>query len=177
MAQQSQHHNPALTSLEGLVGEWEMELSQTSFLPDPSDTIKGPVLIEWEQDGAFLLMCMGDKQPGPPQALWRISRDDATPTYTVLYYDARSVSRVYAMSFSDGVWKMWRGSSGFWQRYEGTVSDDGKTITGHCIEANVYLTHEGQERIDPPLKKSYTCVYLRHKGGSHDKEWHHSYNT
>src|SRR5216683_6288392 len=45
-------------------------------------------------------------------------------------------------------------------------------IVGH-IEANVYLTHEGQERIDPPLKKSYTCVYLRHKGGSHDKEWHH----
>ena len=48
---------------------------------------------------------------------------------------------------------------------------------GPIIEANVYLTHEGQERIDPPLKKSYTCVYLRHKGGSHDKEWHHKYNT
>ena len=46
-----------------------------------------------------------------------------------------------------------------------------------CIEAKVYLTHEGQERIDPPLNKSYTCVYLRHKGGSHDKEWHHQYNT
>src|SRR5260370_5616683 len=42
-----------------------------------------------------------------------------------------------------------------------------------AIEANVYLTHERQERVDPPLKKIYSCVYLRHKGGSHDKEWHH----
>ena len=47
MTQHSQNSNPALISLEGLVGKWEMELSQTSFLPDPSDTVKGPVLIEW----------------------------------------------------------------------------------------------------------------------------------
>jgi hypothetical protein len=142
MTQHSQHSNPALISLEGLVGEWEMELSQTSFLPDPSDTVKGPVLIEWVQDGAFLLMRMGDKQQGPPQALWLISRDDATPNYTVLYYDARSVSRVYAMSFSDGVWKMWRDSPGFWQRYEGTVNDDSKTISGNWEKSSDGTTWE-----------------------------------
>jgi hypothetical protein len=27
------------------------------------------------------------------------------------------------------VWKMWREAPGFWQRYEGRVSQDGKTIT------------------------------------------------
>jgi hypothetical protein len=142
MAQHSQHDNPALTPLEGLVGEWEMELSQTSFLPDPSDRVRGPVLIEWVQDGAFLAMRMGDKQQGPPQALWLISRDDSTPNYTVLYYDARSVSRVYQMSFSGGVWKMWRGSPGFWQRYEGTVSSDGKTITAHWEKSSDGTTWE-----------------------------------
>ncbi len=142
MVQHSQYYNPALTSFEGLVGEWEMELSQTSFLPDPSDTIKGPVLIEWVQDGAFLLMRMGDKQPGPPQALWLISRDDATPNYTVLYYDTRSVSRVYEMSFSDGVWKMWKGSPGFWQRYEGRVSKNGKTIAAHWEKSSDGTTWE-----------------------------------
>ena len=60
--------NPAPTPLEGLVGDWEMELSNASFLPDPSDTVKGgPVLIEWVQDGAFLAMRMGDnsRPPGP----------------------------------------------------------------------------------------------------------------
>ena len=51
------------------------------------------------------------------------------------------------------------------------------TKTGLSIEANVYLTHESQERIDPPLKKGYSCVYLKHKGGSHDKEWHDEYHT
>jgi hypothetical protein len=124
--------NPALTPLEGLVGDWEMELSNAAFLPRPSDRVKGgPVLIEWVQDGAFLAMRMGDKSPGPPQALWLIGRDDSTPNFTVLYYDARSVSRVYEMSFSEGVWKMWREAPGFWQRYEGTVSKGGKTMTAH----------------------------------------------
>jgi len=124
--------NPALNPLKGWVGDWEMELSNASFLPRPSDRGKGgPVLIEWVQDGAFLAMRMGDKSTSPPQALWLIGRDDSTPNYTVLYYDARCVSRVYEMSFSEGVWKMWREAPGFWQRYEGTVSKDGKTITAH----------------------------------------------
>lgn len=120
--------NPALKPLEVLAGEWEMELSNASFLPHPADTITGRVLFEWVQDGAFLLMRMGDKPLSPPAALWLISRDEAAPDYTVLYYDSRSVSRVYGMSFSEGVWKMWRNAPGFCQRYAGTVSKDGKTI-------------------------------------------------
>ena len=71
------------------------------------------------------------RPPLPPDAIWLISRDESTPNYTVLYYDARSVSRVYKMSFSDGVWKMWRESPGFWQRYEGKLSKDSNTITAH----------------------------------------------
>jgi hypothetical protein len=123
--------NPALKDLEVLVGDWEMELSNAAFLPNPSDTAKGHISFEWLQGGAFLVMRMGDKPPSPPAAIWLISRDESTPDYTVLYYDARSVSRVYEMSFSERVWKMWRESPGFWQRYEGTVSNDGKTITAH----------------------------------------------
>lgn len=121
--------NPALKQLDVLVGEWETELSNASFLPRPSDTGKGRVSFEWVQDGAFLVMRMGDKPPRAPEALWLISRDESTPNYIVLYYDARSVSRIYEMSFSNRVWKMWRAAPGFWQRYEGTVSLDGKTIT------------------------------------------------
>ena len=121
--------NPALEPLEALVGDWEMELSNSSFLPSPSATAKGPVSFAWVQNGAFLVMRMGDKPPLPPAALWLISRDDSTPNYTVLYYDARSVSRVYEMSFAERVWKMWREAPGFWQRYAGRLSQDGKTIT------------------------------------------------
>lgn len=123
--------NPALKDLEVLVGDWEMELSNAAFLPSPSDTAKGHISFEWLQDGAFLVMRMGDKLPSPPAAIWLISRDESTPDYTVLYYDSRRVSRVYEMSFSDGVWKMWRESPSFWQHYEGTLSNNGNTITAH----------------------------------------------
>lgn len=118
-------HNPALKPLEVLVGEWEMELAHASFLPRPSDTVKGHVSFEWAQGGAFLLMRMGNN---PPDATWLISRDESIPDYTVLYYDARSVSRVYQMSFSNGVWKLWRNAPGFSQRFTGTCSSDGNTI-------------------------------------------------
>ena len=132
MTQTSSHqHNPVLKHLEVVVGDWEMKLSNASFLHSPSDTAKGHVSFEWVQDGAFLVMRMGDKSPGPPNAMWLISRDESTPDYTVLYYDARSVSRVYKMSFSESVWKMWRAAPGFWQRYEGTLSNNGTTITAH----------------------------------------------
>ncbi len=127
----SSQPNPALKALEGLVGEWEVELSNASFLPQPSDTVKGAVSFEWVQSEAFLLMRMGDKPPGPPTAMWLISRDESTPGYTVFYYDARSVSRVYQMSFSDSVWKMWREAPGFWQRFEGKISKNGQIITAH----------------------------------------------
>lgn len=134
--------NPALKTLEVLEGEWEMELSNASFLPRPSDTIKGLVSFEWVQDGAFLVMRMGDKTAGPPAALWLISRDESYPDYTVLYYDSRSVSRVYGMSFSEGVWKMWRNAPGFQQRYEGAVSNDGKTITARWEKSGDGATWE-----------------------------------
>lgn len=128
----SRQHNPALNGLEALVGDWEMELSNASFLPSPSDTAKGSASFAWAQDGAFLMMrSMGDSQPSPPTALLMIGRDDASPDYTVLYYDSRRVSRVYAMSFADGVWKMWREAPGFWQRFEGATSQNGKTINAH----------------------------------------------
>jgi hypothetical protein len=33
------------------------------------------------------------------------------------------------MSFNDGVWKMWRNDPGFFQRFIGTFSKDGKSIS------------------------------------------------
>jgi hypothetical protein len=123
--------NPALESLQVLAGDWNMELSNAAFLPTPSDTANGNVSFEWVEDGAFLVMRMGDKSMGPPEAVWLIGRDEAMPNYQVLYFDSRKVSRIYAMSFSNGVWKMWRDAPGFSQRFQGTFSDDGKTIKGH----------------------------------------------
>jgi len=51
------------------------------------------------------------------------------------YFDSRGVARVYSMSLEDGVWTLWRDEPDFSpldvrQRYTGTVSDDGRSITG-----------------------------------------------
>jgi uncharacterized protein YndB with AHSA1/START domain len=123
--------NPALDRLEVLVGDWNMELSNAAFLPNPSDTVNGIVSFEWVEAGAFLVMRMGDKPPSPPQAVWLIGRDESLPDYKVLYFDSRKVSRIYEMSFADGVWQMWRDAPGFSQRFQGTFSDDGNTITAY----------------------------------------------
>jgi len=52
--------NPALDELRFLVGGWDMELSEASFLPDPDATVRGPVTVEWIEQGAALVMRMGD---------------------------------------------------------------------------------------------------------------------
>jgi hypothetical protein len=134
--------NPALTHLEILVGDWDMELSNASFLPNSADTITGHISFEWVESGAFLVMYMGNKPPSIPDAIWLISRDESTSNYTVLYYDTRKVSRVYEMSFSDGIWKMWRNSPDFSQRFKGKFSDDGNSIVAYWEKSSNGSTWE-----------------------------------
>ena len=57
-----------------------------------------------------------------------IGRDDSSPDYKVLYSDARGVSRVYEMSYTERVWKLWRNSPDLSQRFQGMVSPDRNTI-------------------------------------------------
>jgi hypothetical protein len=91
--------NPALAALQFLAGSWDMELSEASFLPDPEAKVGGSVTVEWIEQGAALVMRMGDA--AAPMATWIIGRDDCDPDYHVLYADDRGVSRVYRMSLGD----------------------------------------------------------------------------
>jgi hypothetical protein len=112
--------NPALTELEVLVGDWEVEVPQF-----PGQ--RGLATFEWLEDGAYL--CFHADTPDPaPSATLVIGRDESSEVYTVLHYDSRGVSRVYQMSFGERAWKMWRQAPGFWQRFSGTLSDDGSSI-------------------------------------------------
>ena len=123
--------NPALKELAVLAGDWDMELSNASFLPDPSAIVMGKLSVEWRGWGAFLGLYMGSQPGDVPDATWLVGRDESLPDYVVLYYDNRQVSRVYGMSFADRTWKMWRSAPGFSQRFEGRLSADGDTITAH----------------------------------------------
>src|SRR5215469_1978022 len=97
-------------------GRW---CSLMGLSPQPIRHYKRRVAFAWVEDGAFLVMRMGDIFVSPPAALWLMGRDESVPHYTVLYYDVRSVSRLYEMSFAEGVWKLWRDAPGFRQRYAG----------------------------------------------------------
>ena len=123
--------NPALVDLEFLSGEWDMELSNAPFLPSRDDTAHAHVKFEWIEDGALLVMRQSEQSGNPPSARWAIGRDESGPDYKVLYSDDRGVSRVYEMSFSEGLWQLWRNIPGFSQRFEGRVNPDRKTITSH----------------------------------------------
>jgi hypothetical protein len=118
--------NPALKGLDVLVGEWDVDMS---FPADPSGTVRGHATFEWLEEGAYLIMRMGDRAGTSPWSLSTIGRDDASGTYTMLYFDWRGVSRIYHMSLEGREWKQWRDAPGFSQRFAGTLSEDGNTIT------------------------------------------------
>jgi hypothetical protein len=128
--------NSALQRLAALVGEWEM---QASVGGQPAGRAR--TAFEWLEGGTFLVQ-HADIAPAEfePPAEWIANSpfplttifglDDASETFFMLYADARGVSRVYQMSLSDGIWKIWgRAAPGFFQRFTGTFSNDNNTIT------------------------------------------------
>lgn len=112
--------NPTLKPLEVLVGEWTIEVPQFG-------EGHARATFEWVDGGAFLRILSEPPDPAPT-SVQLIGRDDASEVYTVLYYDSRGVSRVYQMTFDDGLWKMWRNAPGFDQRFAGTFGADGRTV-------------------------------------------------
>lgn len=128
--------NPVLDRLDALVGNWEMAMSING------QTLSGGrAMFEWIEEEAFLVYRgeAGDTSGMPAEMIANsplptvsiIGLDDLSEQFTMLYADARSIFRVYQMTLSDGVWKLWRDAPGFSQRYTGAVSDDGNTITGY----------------------------------------------
>jgi len=106
-------------------------MANAEFLPDRSETLRGHTSFRWVDDGAFLAMRQSETPSGPPQAVWIIGRDQVQGHYEVLYFDRRPMSRIYHMSFDGTVWRMWREAPGFWQRFECTVSEDKRTVSGY----------------------------------------------
>ncbi len=135
-AQADQHTsqpNPALQHLEVFVGEWTMAISSPAY---PSAIAGGLASFEWPEGGAFLKLYLDVEQVGPPSGIAVIGRDESAKTYSMLYYDARGVSRIYEMSLEGSVWKLHREAPGFWQRFTATFNDDRTTITGRWEKSN-----------------------------------------
>lgn len=127
---------PALSELVPLVGTWRLVLWGGSFLPDQEERVDaGTVHFAWDEDGFALVMHQVVNDDGPPAARMIIGRDQDEDGYTVLYGDARGVSRVYRMSFASGEWRLCRDNSSFAQRFEASLSEDGMRMTGQWEKA------------------------------------------
>lgn len=141
MAQQSntqpthQPHaqNPVLRRLDKLVGAWDAEIP---YPPDSPTVVRSQTHFAWHESGVFLVK-RGHVQPEavekygfPGSEVSIVGCDDSLESYCMLYSDSRGVSRLYQMSLDEKTWKLWRDAPGFNQRFTGTFSDDGNTITG-----------------------------------------------
>jgi hypothetical protein len=122
--------NPALAELQFLIGDWDMALSDASFLPDHESVVHGRVEARAIEDGRLLAMRQVVEPSAPPAATWVIGRDESNEAYAVLYADGRGVSRVYEMTFSGWHWCLWRDDPHFSQRFDATVGEDRNRIVG-----------------------------------------------
>jgi hypothetical protein len=124
---QQQTPNSALKRLDALVGDWEME-GPNPF--DPAAVLRGRANFEWLEGRRFLVQRWNVEHPDFPDGIAIIGYDDSTGDYSQHYFDSRGVSRIYKMSLSAGVWRLWRDDPDFAQRFTGTFEDNGNTIKG-----------------------------------------------
>jgi hypothetical protein len=83
--------NPSLHNIFGFIGRWDADLV---FPTDPPGKLSGTAVFDWMDGGAFLVMRSETEGNGPPKAVAVIGRDDASGAYSMLYCDARGVSRI-----------------------------------------------------------------------------------
>jgi hypothetical protein len=120
--------DPVMKQLEPFVGEWRLEAA----FPDAPT---GRVTFEWLPGERFLVERWEVPVPEAPDGIAMIGANAQGDGYLQHYFDSRGVARVYQMSFEDRDWKLWRDVADFSpldfkQRFIGTLSGDGATITG-----------------------------------------------
>jgi hypothetical protein len=137
-----------LKALDRFVGEWTMAAGPPGGPPWPG---AARVRFEWLPGGAFLHQRWTVDHPDAPDGAAIIGCDAASGTYIQLYADEREVCRVYAMHLDGDVWTLRREGAPFAQRFTGTFSADGATITGRWE-----LAREGED-----WETDFELVYTR----------------
>jgi hypothetical protein len=117
------------SGLEGwdrFIGSWETEGAHPML---PGEAIRGTSTFEWLEGRRFVIWRAQNEHPKIPDAITIIGVTDGQ--LSMHYFDERGVYRVYAASLDQGTWRYSRHASApdFSQRFTGTFSDDGNTIT------------------------------------------------
>jgi hypothetical protein len=125
--------DPVLDHLAPLEGEWEIEASHRLL---PGEVIRGRATFEWLEGGPFLIWRAHYDHPDIPDSIAIMGCDDTGDLRnpgggcSVHYFDVRGVTRLYSLSAEPGVWRYWRDTPGFSQRFTGRFSPDGSSIDG-----------------------------------------------
>lgn len=119
--QQPPQPNPALRSLDRLVGTWNVSG------PD----IHGQVTFEWMEGGFFLVQHVdlehgGNKIKGTEY----IGYDEESKVLRTHYFDSAGSILEYTYELHDDTLTIWFGEKGSPAKLEGKFSDDGDTNTG-----------------------------------------------
>lgn len=125
--------------LAPLVGEWSVEAT-FSFMPAP---VGGRLTFAWELGGQFLVERSTVDIPEAPDsvALLTVAEGGDGHEFVQHYFDSRGVVRTYRMTLREGEWTLLRDRAdfsplAFAQRYTGTFSADGSTITGRWEQSH-----------------------------------------
>ena len=139
--------NPALKPLAVLVGTWHTMGTHPLV---PGTTFHGRTSFAWFEGGAFLVMHSQIDEPEIPSGIAVFGTDDTTGECSMLYFDERGVSRRYEVTLRDNVWKWWRNTPEFSQRFVGEIADDERTIISRGE-----LSRDGAS-WQPDLQLTYT---------------------
>jgi hypothetical protein len=131
-------HASPLERLERLIGAWAMDITLAG-----QTVVRGRAEFSWFEGRAFVVQHVTAEPfltTTPEQ--WRtnspfpivtvIGLDDSSGLLSYLYTDGRGVRRIYRMTLEDDVWEI-SGQAGprFFQRFRGTFSRDGRTLTAY----------------------------------------------
>jgi hypothetical protein len=110
------------------IGTWETEEAHPML---PGEPIRGKSTFEWLDGQRFLIWRSHCDHPEIPDAVTIIGVTEGQ--LSMHYFDQRDVYRVYATSLDQDTWRYWRDAPppDLSQRFIGSFSDDGNTITGH----------------------------------------------
>ncbi|QYN17892.1 hypothetical protein [Amycolatopsis sp. DSM 110486] len=119
--------------LDPFLGEWTVSIRFPHAPADQPPPVARSV-FERILDGRYLTQRTEVPVPEAPDSYSVVAAHE-DGTFTQHYYDARGVSRLYAMTFRDGVWTLLREAAdfsplNFRQRFTGTFSADGNRIDG-----------------------------------------------
>jgi hypothetical protein len=110
-----------------LIGRWATEGAHPML---PGEPIRGTSTFEWLDGQRFVIWRSHSEHPQIPDAMTIIGVTDGQ--LSMHYFDSRGVYRVYTATLDQDTWRYWRDAPApdFSQRFTGTFSGDGNTITG-----------------------------------------------